>query len=313
MSRAFIDPRVAAFLNTYFKRVFLLYLLAAAFLVWGTRFPYAFNHAKFTALNRYIPKAENMVIFKEDPAKLTEGDLKEFERYYEKAALFMPRSAEARALKGYSYYYGGDKVKAQRAYSQAVRMNPKLFNFYYNLGIIALDRKDHKKAFAHFKDSVAVDPGVNVQSISGSVWYIMFLPSVHQPQLLANAVGTHVRDQYRRGYLQLLISCELLNDHASMLLYARKAIANDFLNQGVFYYYAGLAAYQLNEPQQAVVFLQEAVKHKFQYAQVYQVLGLSLRALGRPESEAAFKASMSLLKDEKIYRPEAENRGLLIF
>jgi tetratricopeptide (TPR) repeat protein len=98
-----------------------------------------------------------------------------------------------------------------------------------------------------------------------------------------------------------------------MLYYAQKAITNNILDQGPFYYYAGLASYELKDYTQAVLYLQEALKHKFTYSQTFQALGLSLQALNRPESIVAITAARKMSKEGKDFEPEKERRELVIY
>jgi len=308
-----IDPKIIDFSKRYLNRVLFLYLLSAVLIWFGTDVKSAFNHAKYATLSRYIPSQENIALFHKDWRKLSKKSFQEFERYYEKIALFMPEVAEAKALMGFCYYYGGDKKKAQHAYTEAARQNPDFFNFHYNLGMLALEREEYKKALEHFKRSIEVDPLANVRAVSTSIVYITFLPGLSQPERLISVVGSHTHDEYRQGYLEILRTCELLKDYSSMQVYAKKALGNNFLSKQAFFYYAGLASYKLGEYQNAVLFLQEAIQNRFQYAQVFHTMGLALSAMGRPESGAAFAAAASLLKEDKVFRPEKENSDLLIF
>lgn len=300
-------------LKFIFSRVVFLYLFCGLLLINLTDVRKATEYAKFTALSRYIPNADQMEVFKEDWRKLTPSQFKEFELYYEKFSQFVPRVAEVHGMKGFCYYYNGQIVKAERAYLQALKRKPGLFNFHYNLGIIALKQNNHKKALQYFRDSVAVDPIANVQNISASIVYISFLPSLNDPRRLAYEIGTHARDQYRRGYLQLLWMCEMNQDYVAMLGYAKKALSNNFPDPEPFYYYASLGAYFSGDADGAVSYSQDAIRRGFQYAQVYHTLGMALQKLKRKESEAAFLAAMSLAQDKKIYHPELENLDLLIY
>jgi hypothetical protein len=126
-------------------------------------------------------------------------------------------------------------------------------------------------------------------------------------------MGEHTKEFYRQAYLRILEISQTTHDYQTMLTYSRLAIANGVLEKPTAYFYAGCAAYELKEYQDAGAFLQEAVKQGFYYAQSFQMIGLCLEALDKPESRSALAAASSLIKDGKIFAPEELKDDLLVY
>lgn len=293
--------------------VFFLYILAAGVIFFFSNRERAWSHAATSTLSRYMPTPKYWTDFKQERHNLEIKKIEEFGRYYRKVSQFMPFLAEAHAMSGFCYFYDGEIEQAQRSYQKAVDVYPKVFNFHYNLGLIALKRNDLASALEHFKKSVAVAPLENIQFIIVSRIYQPFLPFAHQPQALAQAMGEHTKEFYRQAYLRILEISQTTHDYQTMLTYSRLAIASGVLEKPTAYFYAGCAAYELKEYQDAGAFLQEAVKQGFYYAQGFQMIGLCLEALHKPESRSALAAASSLSKEGKIFAPEELKDDLLVY
>jgi len=59
------------------------------------------------------------------------------------------------------------------------------------------------------------------------------------------------------------------------------AVALELEEEGLFDYYAGLAAHKLSKHKEAVYFFRKCVKRDFHHADIYTFMGLSLNALGK--------------------------------
>ncbi len=298
--------------HLYFP-VFFLYILAAVFVFLFSHHERAWSHAATSALSRYMPTPKYWADFNQERHNLGIKKIEEFGRYYYKVSEFMPLLAEAHAMVGFCYFYDGKITEAQRAYQRAVDVYPKVFNFHYNLGLIALKRNDLPAALAYFKKSVAVAPLENIQFIIVSRIYHPFLPFAHQPQVLAAAMGEHTKEFYRQAYLQILEISNATKNYQTMLTYSRLAIANGILEKPLAYYYAGQAAYQLKDYQNTAVYLQSAIKQGFYYAQGFEILGMCLQALENPDSRLAVSTAASLKQKGKIFVPERPRMQLIIY
>jgi len=299
-------------LKQLLSRTAVLYVLAAIFLLSVGNFPRAWNHVVTSALSRYMPSHDYLLEFNRDRSTFNFKKNKEFELYYGKLSALMPDMPDAYAMQGFCYYYDGKTDRALAAYQQAVRLNPKVFNFYYNQGIIALKTRDEAKALALFKKSLSVPLVDNLQFIVTSRVYKPLLPVTKSSAVLADAMGQYLIDAYGRAYLQALALAATQKDYATMLLYARQGVAQGVLDQGVGSYYAGLASFGLKKHEASVGYIQEAVRKGFSYAQAFEIMGHALQALKRPESAAALMAATSLARDGKIYRPSV-NFDLLVY
>lgn len=295
------------------SRTAVLYVLAAGFLLIVGDFPIAWNHVVTSALSRYMPAHEYLKDFDKDRTKFDFKKNKEFELYYRKLTEFMPELPEANAMLGFCYFYDGKIDRAMAAYQKAARLEPKVFNFYYNQAIIALERGDRARALEYFKQSLDVPITDNLQFIVTSRMYKPLLPDTRLADVLAKEMGEHVYAVYRWAYFETLALAEEQKDYSAMLRYARQGSAQGLLEAGVGNYYAGRAAYGLKEYEAAAGYLQEAIRSGFHYAQAFEMIGISLRALDRRESAAALAAAASLAHEGKIFKPAPHHRDLLIY
>ncbi|MCB9757555.1 MAG: hypothetical protein H6753_03915 [Candidatus Omnitrophica bacterium] len=305
--------RIGNFIKSVFLRTFFLYCALGIVLFSCVDMERAWSHVVTTTLSRYMPPHDYLIAFDHDRKKFDLKKTQEFERYYRKVSQFMPFLSEAHGLLGFCYFYDGQIGKAEKAYQAATRAYFKIFNFHYNLAVISLRKNDHRKALEHFRNSVDVSPIENIQYIVNARMYKPFLPFAKQPNLLAAAMGEYTHDVYWRAYLQIFVICEELKDYPTMLFYARHAIAGGFSKQGIAYYYAGRAAYELKEYKSGAWYLHQAISEGFDYAQAYQFMGLSLSALGRAEKDAAFIAAARLSSQGKVFLGQELKMELLVF
>jgi tetratricopeptide (TPR) repeat protein len=305
--------RIGNFIKNVFSRTFFLYCALGIVLFSCVDMERAWSHVVTTTLSRYMPPYDYLIAFHYDRKKFDLKKTQEFERYYRKVSQFMPFLAEAHGLLGFCYFYDGQISKSEKAYQAATRAYAKVFNFHYNLAIISLGKNDHRKALEHFKNSVDVSPIENIQYIVNARVYKPFLPFAKQPNLLAAAMGEYTHDVYWRGYLQIFAICEELKDYSTMLFYARQAIVSGFSKQGIGHYYAGRALYELKEYKSGAWYLHEAINQGFDYAQVYQMMGLCLKALGRAEGDSAFIVAARLNSKGKIFLTEGLKTELLVY
>ncbi len=303
---------IKGFKFLYFP-MFFLYLLLGLLIFFFANYERAWNHTVPTVLSRYMPVPEAWSDFNRDRHKFDVKRIKEFERYYQKVSQFMPFLPEASAMLGFCYFYDNQIVKAEKSYQKAIEGYPRVFNFHYNLGIIALKQNNSQKAVDHFRKSVAVSPIENIRYIVNARIYHPFLPFMHQPQALALSMGEYTQKFYRQAYLQIFEICEQIKDYKTMGEYARLAIASGVLEKSTAYFYAGRGAYELKEYENATLYLQEALKEGSHFSQTFEMLGVSLQALHRPQSVAALVAAGSLIKEGKVFKPEKLKMDLLIY
>ena len=216
-------------------------------------------------------------------------------------------------MAGFCFFYTAQSAKAKRFYQAAIAGDSKVFNFYYNLGLIYLQEGNLSQALEYFKKSVSVPLLANVEHVVVGRIYQPFLPFIHQPQALASAMGEYTKDSYRQAYLQILQICEARGDYPTMLFYARQAIASGILEKKTGCYYVGYAFYQLKEYSNSVMYLQQAIHEGFYYAQAFEIMGVCLKILNRPESKSALSAAASLLKDQKVFKVEELNKNLVVY
>lgn len=301
------------FIKVLVSRTATLYVLAAFFLLIVADFPRAWNHVVTSALSRYMPAHDYLISFDQDRTTFDFKKNKEFELYYRKLTELMPEMPEAHAMLGFCYFYDGKIDRAAAAYQKAVQMEPRVFNFHYNLGIIALKRGDNSGALKYFEKSLNVPITDNLQFIVTSRMYKPLLPNTRIADVLAVEMGKHVQGVYRRAYFETLRLAEDQKDYSAMLKYAHQGMAQGFIETGVGNYYSGLAAFHLKEYEAATGYLQESIRAGFHYAQAFEIIGLSLRALNRPDSAPALVAASSLVRDRKIFQPAPHLIDLLVY
>ena len=167
-ARAIVGPAVKA-IRSLSRRTIALMVLGALL----SHCLVDFDRMKLKALNRVVPESmEDLVVFSEDPRAEKAAVVGKYMLYFKTAVKILPKAASAHGMLGYCFYYQGDKDKALRYYRKAVALEPDFFWFYYDLGVMYLDRGMCRQAALVLEKAVAASPENTLRFMHASKIYI---------------------------------------------------------------------------------------------------------------------------------------------
>ena len=181
-------------------------------------------------------------------------------------------------------------------FRKASALYPDAFNFHYNLGVIYFRRQYYKEAAAELEKAAAASFDKNLNYITSSrIYFPFFSHHADLPLRLRRYLKTGFRNACR-----LLISSYMnLKDYKRMLYYSSKGIAAALDEDKDFYYFAGLAAFNLGKFEQAGAFFKAYLTVNPDDGNAVYYLGLTLQSLGDPvTAEKVLKKAEALHYNE---------------
>ncbi|GEM_PF-1055406 len=235
--------------------------------------------AQLVTLNHYLPSFDYLADFASGKTERIEDKFSESIYYYKKVIEYLPPfQADAYGMIGFCQYQLGERQQAVSAFEKAIELNPLFFWFYHNLGVIHFINEDYQKAADALQKAVALPAQITLKIISSSKIYLDILREMTAEQYNP----TQQWKVSQRDCYEVLAACYFsLNDFHKMAAVALRAAE---LNQGKnprFYYYAGIASYELREYSKAIFLLEESLRADPGNLDAYYYLEESLRALGK--------------------------------
>lgn len=238
-------------------------------------------------------------------------ELDQFIYYYEKFTQNNPESADAYYLLGYCYFQKGLLDSSINAYAIATQLDPDILLFHYNLAALYFNSADYDHALSHLKKAVGLSPAVTLDFLRASQQIIV--PLIERAQISENEMKQRIKSFYRDSYELIILSNIKLNKYDDALVWARRAITGKMGHEAKFYFYAGQAAYELQQYPQAIEFLQKSIELSRDNVEAYQILSLSLNRLAQPElAQKAFEAAEAI-KSMKQQEEDSLDLRLRVF
>ncbi len=137
----------------------------------------AFNHkkliqeSKISVLNRTLPPFQQLINDKTPVNTIEESTLVRFQRYYTRVTDYIPNRADAYSMLGYIQFHLNNDEGAITAYKEAIKINPHVFWFHYNLGLLYLKQNQSKEALREFRQALETNPKLTLIYISQSRVY----------------------------------------------------------------------------------------------------------------------------------------------
>jgi len=171
-----------------------------------------------TAVLNYINNLKGVEVDLEKFAQRKEefktSALREGVRYYKELLRISPFSAYAHANLGFCYFYLGDYQKAMKAYLRAVEIQPNLYSFHCDLGMICLEKKEFKQAVGFFGDCLTLIPRAERS-------YLNLVKTLNERGIKEGArifaqFALRARSDREQAYAGLVSSYFNLKDYAAM-------------------------------------------------------------------------------------------------
>ena len=279
--------------------IFLAQRVGTFYLILLLLSPFVVNYDKVRAkaLNFIKPPSyEYLVDFAEGREPFNEKKMRRYTNYYQRIADYAPHRADAQAILGSCYYSLGKKEKAIQHYASAVELDPTVFLFHYNLGLIYFQYGQFEGAAKLFHNALATQPDQCLKFIIVSK---IFYPLMKIFTTDVTKMPPRLESIYQNCYELLVRSYYQQRDHESVLRYATEALALGHKGADTFYYYAGVAAYELQEYPLALKYLDECLKENQDYLEAIYYRGMIFQALGQQQKAQEAFASVLTLKDSQ--------------
>ena len=255
---------------------------------------------------------ENPQIFKEFVLFAGEGrglnahQWQDFINYYEQFIKSFPKSADAYMMLGFCYYHLGQEAKAIAAYQKASVLAPDVLWPYYNLGVIYFKKGNYPRAIFYLKQAVQKEPPATLELIHRSKR--IYLPIATAANINLSNLKRQIKEGYRDSYLLIAASLARLNQFEDLLRISKRALISQLGYEALFYFYIGLAQYQLKHFDQAISAFKQCIALSRDHDQAFYYRGLSLEALGQDKGAKESFQEAQLLRAMKGNYPAKEDQ-----
>ncbi len=277
-------------------RVYLIYGAFVLFMVFLWHTPSIMRNAVSQTISRLTPPINYFKLFVEPQGNYDKNKLKDCIYYHQKVAYFFPyQGPEANSMLGFCYYRYGKVDRAVESYQRSLGLNPVFFWSYYNLGIIEYNRKDYPKAYAYLRKAVEQDMVKSMLIITQSKVYSDVIAS-DAGAARSYDVEKSVRAGYEKASIAIMATLLKAQKYGELLQFAIKSVGGQREEvQDVYYYYAGLAAFNLKAFDKAAVLLEKSIELNGQNADAFLYMGLCLQAGGRNDLAQGYLSTASKL------------------
>lgn len=208
--------------------------------------------------------------------------------YYKQFIKYSVYSADVLGMLGFCYSYMGDQPRAIGLYKEAIAQEPTFFWFHYNLGVIYFKQGQYSEAVTSFKRALSVDRKTTLTLASNSHILIYFgssdkvdFPVKKTPtqEEVYLDMAKHLREGMRHCQEMIILSYFRMKEYSKMLKWVQTGIDHLEGDISFFYFYGGVAAYQLKNYSAALLFLNNCIEKDPGYAEAYYYLHLTLKAM----------------------------------
>ena len=259
------------------------------------------NNAVPQTLSRLTPPIDYFAEFVDRTSNYDKYKLMNCINYHQAVAHFYKyQKSEAYGMLGFCYERLGQKDQAIDSYQQAIKTTPDNFWPYYNLGVIYYNQGQYSKAQDYLYQAIEQSPVKTLFLISRS--------KVYNDVKLSMTVGSYdyiqgLKEGRIEAYALLMESLSKAGSFAQLEKVALNGLNEKLGAEGVFYFYAGLAAFNSKSLTNAVLFLKESVQHDPNSSDAYYYLGLCFRLAGRDDI-----ATQLLAKADQLHQQGANSQ-----
>jgi len=261
-------------------RMATVYAAAVLALVMLVDVPTIYRDTLAATLNRLIPDFTYFVEFTRkgesfDPSRT---NLPEHFHYYQYVQTYRPNDPDVQAMLGFTAHYMGLEDLALKACEKSVALNPRYFWTRYNLGVLYYLQGDLDAAYRQLSAGLETALQDNLDLVSSSRIYF---PMLVVNDELPDRVKSGLKNGFRDAYSLSMVILEKQRKYPEMVKRANSAIVQGMDNDGRFYYYSAMAAYQLNRPVEAAGILTEGLKRFPNHRKANSLLAEIFRRQGR--------------------------------
>ena len=294
-----------------FSRVVMIYLVVFLFCMTSVDMKMLDTRIKIRHLNDAIPDFSRMIAFSKGKDQKNNVDWKPYKDYFELILRYMPDDLVTGQLLGYADYYDGQEPKAIDLFKGTATMKGQaLFWSNYNLGVIYYKKAMWPQAVEYLFKAIASNPKLTVLLMESSMVYKQIFLSPEFKYVLAD----EIKDAQAHAYILLMSSLQHLGQYDKMVFVSKLGLENiDLPYKDAFYYYAGVAFFQMGQMDKAYVFFQKSLTIEKGDPDVYYYLANIYQNAGQSEQARYFFQASFLLHQKNDPRFPYDKQADLCF
>lgn len=240
---------------------------------------------KIRHLNDAVPDFSDMIIFSKDQDSKKIINWKPYKNYFELILHYLPQDLITQQLLGFVDYYTGQEQEAIALFKSSTVVDGKfLFWSNYNLGVIYYKKGIWPQAADYFLKAIASNPRLAVVLMQESIIYKQIFASPYFQYSLKDEIN----DAQSRSYILLLSSLGHMRMYDKMIVISKLCAANQHLSyKDAFYYYGGLAFFEMGKFKSAFLFFQKSLTLENSDPYVYYYMANIYQKAGQLEQARA--------------------------
>ncbi len=249
-----------------------------------------------------------------------EGDEKKLNQlltYYARVSALLSERAASYGMRGLCYYHLKQFDQATHAYQEAIKSNPQCFWYYYNPGLIHFQLGHYREAIDLLKKALETSDERTLAHITHS--QIVYGPMINPPPGINSyvALKTHLKEGKNVCYQYLILSYDRLGDYTSVFSLTTSGLKFHLIpkkEDGLFQYYAGVAALRLKKYKIAAAFLGKYLQANPYHREAYEYLFQAFSNLNQKKlALQIMKKTIYLEKKHLFSSPSDEPLPLSIY
>ncbi|HLF18691.1 MAG TPA: hypothetical protein VI749_07355 [Candidatus Omnitrophota bacterium] len=247
---------------------------------------------KAVEVSYYLPDFEGLARHVISPEESPDIEPDSYISYYTKVEEKYPDLKTVYPFQGYFYAKAEYFDKAIEAYELAVKDNPYHFWSYYNLALLYHRKEDFLTSNNLLHQALVTNPKATFYVINQMPLYRQIWKHIPAP---GEVIMSNLKKGIQDCFALLIINLYNLKEYEGLLKVFPMALEKDFSRKAFYYYYAGLASYQLKRYELALLFLQEVIKHDNQNKKAFYYLALVYMESGNEKmADAAMQRAKAL-------------------
>jgi Tfp pilus assembly protein PilF len=253
-------------------------------------------HAQAGTLSRLQPPYDYLTKFAEGKVPFDRKQLLAYRLFFSQLLTVLRDRPDGYGMLGFCEYHLGNTDKSVEAYKKAIERAPYFIWFHYNLGLIHYQKQDYEKAVDYLSEAVRSNAEVVLRFMLASKVYLDAMATVPNFQ---QQFPQRLKDGYRDSYKMLVLSYFKLKRFNELVVIADVAVNQKLDDDGFFYYYLGVGAFQAQQFERAALYLREVLEKNPQSAEAYYYLALSFKALDKEDMAVSALQKAEILGQAK--------------
>jgi len=293
-----------------FSRVAVVYIVLFIFCLTCVDTKMLDMRIKIRHLNDAIPDFSNMIVFSKVRHEKSAMNWRLYKDYFELILHYMPDDVVTGQLLGYVDFYEGQEQKAIDLFKGSLSVKGQaLFWSNYNLGVIYYKKGMWPQSADYLFKAITSNLQLTVLLMENSMVYKQIFSS----NAFHYSLGDEIKDAQAHAYILLLSSLQHMGQYEKMLAVSNLALENKELSdQDAFYYYTGLAFFDMGQMEKAFLFFQKSLMLEKNDPDVYFYIANIYQNAGKAEQARYFLQASYLLHQKNDprfpYEAQAELR-----